>query len=75
MGMSLRGDERPTTPPDGVEFCGFMTGRDEGTVFALHRETFADHWGHFPTTIESFAQEWWDAPTWDPSLVVIARDR
>jgi mycothiol synthase len=73
MGMPLLGDERATEPPTGVDLLGFVTGRDERTVFELHRETFADHWGQFPGTIEAFAQEWWDAPTWDPGLVVIAR--
>jgi mycothiol synthase len=72
MGMSLLGDECATEPPAGVDLLGFVTGLDERTVFELHRETFADHWGEFPRTIEAFAREWWDAPTWDPDLVVIA---
>lgn len=73
MGMVLRGDERTIVPPEGVHFAGFVAGRDEHTLLALHRETFADHWGQFPTTLEAFAQEWWDAPTWQPGLVVLAR--
>lgn len=73
MGMALRGDELAIPPPEGIRFDQFITGRDEHTAFTLHRETFADHWGRFPTTMEAFAQEWWEAPTWDAELVVVAR--
>jgi mycothiol synthase len=70
MRRDLAPDEDPGTSPDGITIRRYAEA-DEETLHRVHEESFSDHWGFRPTSLESF-NEAMHAEDWDPSLVFLA---
>jgi mycothiol synthase len=71
MCRELSGDEEPGAAPPGVTIRPFRDGEDDRVLHELSERSFEDHWGHEPTSFESWT-ETLKAEDWDPSLVWIA---
>jgi mycothiol synthase len=68
--------EPPAAPkwPEGITVHAFVPGRDEFAVYEAMEESFAEHWGHVPTTFEQYAASHFQREDFDPSLALLAVD-
>jgi mycothiol synthase len=72
-------DGAPTRamPPDGVAIRTFKPGEDDEALVRVHREAFADHYGHLEQPFETDLAEWRRLMTeddFDPKLWLLACD-
>src|SRR5262245_6379831 len=71
MRKDLEADEDPGESPAGVRIRRYKDA-DERVLYEVDQESFAEHWGFRPTSLESFNEEL-HGEDWDPSLVFLAQ--
>lgn len=74
--MEIDMTEPPAAPqwPAGITLRPFIVGQYEHITYELDEEAFSDHWGHMPTSFESWAHWSIDRPSFDPTLWFLAFD-
>lgn len=72
--MEIDMTEPPAAPqwPAGITLRPFIIGQDERITYELDEEAFSDHWGHMPSSFESWAHWSVDRPSFDPTLWFLA---
>jgi mycothiol synthase len=71
MHRDVRGVAR-SAPPIGVTIRRFEPGRDERTFWEVSDAAFEGHFGHVPTSYESFEADWYRSHDWNPDQVLLA---
>jgi mycothiol synthase len=75
MGVAIRGDERASEAPEGIEIRPFRRGLDERDLWRVMTVSFRDHWDHeADPSFEGFLSSWFGDPA-DPPIVWIASER
>ncbi|MGB8346931.1 MAG: GNAT family N-acetyltransferase, partial [Ktedonobacteraceae bacterium] len=74
--MEIDMTEPPAAPqwPEDIILRPFVVGQDDHSVYELDEEAFSDHWGHMPTSFESWAHWSINRPGFDPALWFLAFD-
>lgn len=60
--------------PDGITIRTFAPNQDERIIHSLIEESFAQHWGHTPTSFESWVRKLSQREDYVPSLWFLAFD-
>lgn len=70
--MEIDMTEPPPAPewPAGLEIRTFVPGKDERGAYDVVEDAFVDHWGHFRTPYEEYAQKF--EKNFDPELWFLA---
>jgi mycothiol synthase len=74
--MEVEMDAPPPEPswPSRIEVRTMDPGTDDRALYEADNEAFEDHWGHVPSSFESWKHDLIDAEGFDPTLCFIAMD-
>lgn len=72
MERALPDPEAPGAPPPGVAFRPFDEATDWPVFHRLVEESFHEHWGFQPVSIDDHTASWRDTPFWRADLVWFA---
>ncbi|MDP9329830.1 MAG: GNAT family N-acetyltransferase [Actinomycetota bacterium] len=74
--MEVEMSEPPPEPswPSRIEVRAMDAGTDDRAVYEADNEAFEDHWGHVPSSFESWKHDLLGAEGFDPTLCFIAMD-
>lgn len=72
--MEIEMNEPPPSPQwaEGITVRIFIRGQDDRPVFEMIEEAFQDHWGHLPSTFESWEHDRLNTSRFDPTLWFLA---
>lgn len=73
MSIELGGGSDPGPSPEGTAITPMRSPDDLVAFHAVLDEAFADHWDHQPEPFDRWVEEQTQAPSYDPSLWLLAR--